>query len=107
MGVPWAALALCALLAGLIALIASPKAGGSLLYIGSALGGAALVLAVLMILYLAAGILPMIREASEGLAIQYQNVTAAAMLRSGILAAGMAAGCILCIARSRKNGQTA
>ena len=101
--VPWAALAFCSLLAGLIALTANR----SMLYIGSSLGGAAIVLAVLMILYLSAGILPMIREASEGLAIQYQSVASAAMTRAGILTAMMAAGCVLCLARDRKNGKTA
>lgn len=105
--VPWAALAFCSLLAGLIVLTANRKANRSLLYIGSSLGGAAIVLAVLMILYLSAGILPMIREASEGLAIQYQSVASAAMTRAGILTAMMAAGCILCLARDQRNGKTA
>lgn len=107
LGVPWAALALCALLAGLIALILSSRSEAFLVHVGSALGGAALVLAVLMILYLAAGILPMIREASEGLAIQYQSVEAGAMVRAGILVAAMTAGCVLCLVRSRKNRRTA
>ncbi len=106
LGVPWAALALCALLAGLIALLYSRKGNGSLLYIGSSLGGAAIVLAALLILYLCAGILPMIREASEGLTIQYQNVASGAMIRAGILTAAMAAGCVLCLAKDRKNGKT-
>lgn len=102
LGVPWAALALCALLAGLITLLESrPMA-----YIGSALGAAALVLAVLVVLYLSAGILPMIREASAGLAIQYQSVLSGAVIRSAVIAAAMAAGCILCLAISGKNRKT-
>ena len=60
-----------------------------------------------MILYLNAGILPMIREASAGLTIQYRSVVSGAMIRAGILAAGMAAGCVLCLAGKRKNGKTA
>ena len=105
--VPWAALALCALLAGLIALLQGKKFHDAALYIGSALGGAALVLAALMVLYLCAGILPMIREASAGLTIQYQSVVSGTMIRAGILAAAMAAGCILCLSGKRRNRKTA
>lgn len=107
LGVPWAALALAALLAGLIALLQGKKFHDAPLYIGSALGGAALVLVTLMILYLCAGILPMIREASAGLTIQYRNVLSGTMIRAGILAAAMVAGCILCLAGKRKNRKTA
>ena len=107
LGVPWAALALAALLAGLIAMLQGKKFHDAPLYIGSALGGAALVLVTLMILYLCAGILPMIREASAGLTIQYRNVLSGTMIRAGILAAAMAAGCILCLAGKRKNRKTA
>lgn len=107
LGVPWAALALCALLAGLIALLGSGKFKGAAQYIGSALGAAALVLVALMVLYLTSGILPMIREASDGLTIQYQNAVSGSMIRAGILAAVMAAGCILCLAKGRRNGKTA
>ena len=106
LGVPWAALALCALLAGLIVLLEGKKFNGSLIYIGSAMGGAALVLAALIILYLSAGILTMIREASAGLTIQYQSVLSGAMIRSGVIAAAMAAGCILCLTRNGKNRKT-
>lgn len=106
LGIPWASLALCVLLAGLIALLESKKFNSSLTYIGSALGGASLVLAALIILYLSAGILPMIREASAGLAIQYENVLSGVMIRSAVIAAAMAAGCILCLTRSGKNRKT-
>lgn len=106
LGVPWAALALCVLLAGLIVLLQGKKFHDVALYIGSAMGAAALVLAALMILYLCAGIQPMIREASAGLTIQYRSVVSGTMIRAGVLAAAMAAGCILCLAGKRKSGKT-
>ena len=106
MGVPWAALALCVMLAGLIMLLKSRRFSGSLQYIGFALGGATLVMIALAALCLCAGIQPMIREASEGLAIQYRNVASGAVIRTAILTAVMAAGCILCLVRDRKNGKT-
>ncbi len=106
LGVPWAALSLCVLLAGLIALLQGKKFHDAALYIGSAMGAAALVLAALMILYLCAGIQPMIREASAGLTIQYRSVVSGTMIRAGVLAAAMAAGCILCLAGKRKSGKT-
>ena len=106
LGVPWAALALCALLAGLIALLESGRFTGAARYIGYALGAAALTIVALMLLYMNAGILPMIREASAGLTIQYRDVVSGTMTRAGILAAVMAAGCILCLAEHRRNGKT-
>lgn len=106
MGLPWAALALCALLAGLIALLESRKFRGSLRYIGSAMGAAALVLIMMIILYLNAGILPMVQEASAGLAIQYRSMASGGMIRTGILIAVMATGCVLCLIRSRKSRMT-
>ncbi len=105
--VPWAALALCALLAGLIALLQGKKFHDAALYIGSAMGGAALVLAALMALYLCTGILPMIREASAGLTIQYRSILSGTMIRAGILTAALAAGCVLCLAPKRKNRESA
>ena len=105
--VPWAALALCALLAGLIALLQGKKFHDAALYIGSAMGGAALVLAALIALYLCAGILPMIREASAGLTIQYRSILSGTMIRAGILTAALAAGCVLCLAPKRKNRESA
>ena len=106
MGVPWAILALCALLAGLIALLESRELVRALVYIGSALGGAVLVLAALAALYLLAGILPMIREASQSLTIQYRAEENRALITAAVLAALMAAGCILCLRRRRKDGRT-
>ena len=105
--VPWAALVLCALLAGLIALLQGKKFHDAALYIGSAMGGAALVLAALVALYLCAGILPMIREASAGLTIQYRSILSGTMIRAGILTAALAAGCVLCLAPKRKNRESA
>lgn len=107
LGVPWAALALCALLAGLIALLESRKFPGVKRFVGYALGAAALVIVALMILYQSAGILPMIREASAGLTIQYRDIVSGTMVRAGILAAVMAAGCVLCLAERRRNGMKA
>ena len=107
LGVPWAALALCALLAGLIALLAGRPLAGALQYIGSAFGAAAIVIIALIILYQCAGILPMIREASASLTIQYQSVESGALIRAGILAAVMAAGCVFCLRGNRKNRKTA
>lgn len=106
MGVPWASLALCALLAGLIALLESSELVRALVYIGSALGGAVLVLAALVALYLFAGILPMIREASQSLTIQYRAEENKALITAAALAILMAAGCILCLRRRRKDGRT-
>lgn len=107
MGIPWAALALCALLAGLIALLKSRKFNGFLQYIGSALGAAALVMIALVILCLCAGIRPMIQEASEGLAIQYRSTVSGALIRAGGLTAAMAAGCVVCLIRSGKSRKAA
>jgi hypothetical protein len=107
MGTPWAALALSALLAGLIVLLGSRKFDGAIQYIGSAMGAAALVLIALIILYLCAGIQPMIREASASLAVQYQSVESGMLIRGGILAAALAAGCVLCLAACGKSGKEA
>ena len=85
--IPWTALALCALLAGLIALLGKQGSGDARQYIGSA-------------------ILPMIREASAGLTIQYRSVISGAMVRGVLLAAALAAGCILCLAGSRGKKET-
>lgn len=104
--IPWTALALCALLAGLIALLGKQGSGDARQYIGSAMGAAALVLVVLLILYMSIGVLPMIREASAGLTIQYRSVISGAMVRSVLLAAALAAGCILCLAGSRGKKET-
>ena len=100
-GTPWALLAVSAFIAGLIALIAG-RIRASLKYIGSALGAAAIVLAALVILYLTAGIQSMIREASAGLTIQYQDVASGSFVLTGVLAAVLLAGCAVCLALGRK-----
>ena len=105
-GTPWAMLALSAFFAGLIALIAG-RIRASLKYIGSALGAAAIVLAVLVILFLTAGIQPMIREASVSLTIQYQEVFAGSIVLTAVLTAVMLAGCAICLVQGRKSGKTA
>ena len=107
MGVPWTALALCALLAGVIALLESRDIVRALPYIGSALGGAALVLAALVGLYLSAGIMPMIREASQSLVIQYRTVETRALIIAAVLAVLMITGCCLCLRQRRKGGRNA
>ena len=101
MGVPWAALALCALLAGLIALTESRELRRSLRYIGSALGAAAIVMIVITLLFLCAGIYPVVEEVSGSLAIMYQDAVIHTLIRSGILMLAMIVGCALCLAKCR------
>ena len=105
-GVPWAALAISALIAGLIALFAG-RIRFSLKYIGSALGAAAIVLAATAVLFLSAGIQSMIREASAGLTIQYQDVVSGAVLLTAVMAAVLLAGCAVCLWLGRKSVKTA
>ena len=83
LGMPWAALALCALF-------------------GSALGAAALVMAAIEVLYLCAGILPMIQEASAGLTLQYQSVVTGSLLLTAGIVAVFAAGCVVCLLKCRE-----
>lgn len=107
LGVPWAALGLCVLLAGLIALTAGRDLKKALSYAGSALGASALVLAAAVVLYLSAGILPMIREASQSLTIQYRTVVSGAIIRAAVMTAVLAAGCVLCLGQGLKGGRKA
>ena len=102
LGTPWAALALSALFAGLIALADGSPIRRALRYIGSAMGAAALVLAVIAGLYLCAGILPMIREASAGLTLQYQNLVTGSMLLTAGIVAVLAAGGVVCLLKCRE-----
>ena len=102
LGTPWTMLALSVLIAGLIALIAGRPLRRSLRYIGSALGAAAIVVLTLAVLYLRAGILPMIREASAGLTVQYQSMVSGTLVQTGLLAAIMAAGCVVCLFAGRE-----
>ena len=105
MCIPWTLLALSTLLAGLIVLIAGKKPRGALPYIGSALGGTALVLACLAAVYLSAGIPGMIREASQSLMIQYRTVELRSLLTVAAMASAMTAGCVLCMKTHRKGGR--
>ena len=105
--VPWTLLALCALLAGLLALLGRRGSGDAMMFTGSALGAAALVMVALVVLCLCAGIQPMIREASAGLAVQYRSVVSGAVTCSGLIVLAMAAGCVLLLLRSRRNGAKA
>ena len=103
LGIPWAALALCALLAGLIALLESREFRRSLLYVGSAMGAAAIVLAALAGLFLSAGIAPMIQEASKSLTILYEDLMAGTGVRAVILFVLLAAGCAVCLIFCRRS----
>ena len=107
LGVPWAALALSALLAGLIALLENRNLKKGMIYIGSALGAAAMVLAAVAVMYLCAGILPMIREASQSLTIQYSHVAKGVMILALVLIIVMTAGCVLCLRQRRKDVKAA
>lgn len=104
-GVPGMALALSALLAGLIALLESKKLRLALPYIGSAMGAAVLVLAGCLVLIPVSGLLPLLKEASLSLDVQAGAVLSAGCLRLGILACALLAGCVLCLALCRKTGK--
>jgi hypothetical protein len=106
-GTPWAVLALCALLAGLIALLESRKLRFSLPYIGSALGAAAIVLAVLVILAGNAGIQALLLDASASLALQAETLASAAVLRICVLAGVMLLGCAACFILCRRKRENA
>ena len=102
LGMPWAALALCALFAGLSALFDGRPVRRALRYIGSALGAAALVMAAIAVMYLCAGILPMIQEASAGLTLQYQSVVTGSLLLTAGIVVVFAAGCVVCLLKCRE-----
>lgn len=107
-GIPWAALALYALLAGIIALAWSGRTiRDALPYIGGSLGAAALVMIAAATLYLHIGVQPMIREASESLAFIYQRAASRTMLLAGILTLIMAAGYVLCMIAAAEKDRTA
>ena len=104
-GAPGALLALSALLAGLIALLESRRLRAALSYIGSAMGGAALVLLACLVLFMTSGMQALIREASESLAVQYGTLASGITLRLGILTAVLLAGCIILLIAGGKNGK--
>lgn len=91
---PWAALALCALLTGLIALLDVREC---LKQIGSAMGAAAIVMIAIALLAAFAGIRPMIQEASGSLALQYDSVLTGMTRRTAVLTAGLLAGYAACM----------
>ena len=104
--VPWAALALSALLAGLIALTAlweNRRLSGCLKYIGCAMGAAALVIVAAGALAALAGVRPMILEASRSLAVQYDSVLTGVLLRIGACALALFAGYVLCLIVYRRS----
>jgi len=103
--VPWAALALALLLAGLIALMESRRLSGCLKYIGSAMGAAALTVVAVAVLAALAGVRPMIQVASRSLAIQYDGIRTGMVLRTAGLAAVLAAGCVLCLTFHRRSAE--
>ena len=108
LGTPWAVLAMCALIAGLITLVWSRKTFREALpYIGGALGAAALVMITIAVLYMSSGIHLMIREASESMAMLYRKAASHTMILGGILTAAMAAGCAVCMILSRKKEKSA
>ncbi len=102
LGTPWTMLALSVLIAGLIALTAGRPLRRALRYIGSALGAAAIVTLTLTVLYMRAGILPMIREASAGLTVQYRSLVSGTMVQAILLTAIMIAGCAVCLFAARE-----
>ena len=103
--VPWTALALSLLLAGLIALLESRRLSGCLKYIGSAMGAAALTVLAVAVLAALAGIRPMLLQASRSLVIQYDGVRTGMVVRTAVLTAALAAGCVLCLILYRRRNE--
>ena len=90
-GLPVILLALAALLAGLIALINVRHPVGWMRIFGCVLGGAALSLAVVMLLFRLLNLDGMIREASQVLSAQYGILAGNTLLRLGLMTLGFAA----------------
>ena len=59
-------------------------------------------MAAIAVLYLCAGILPMIQEASAGLTLQYQSVVTGSLLLTAGIVAVFAAGCVVCLLKCRE-----
>jgi hypothetical protein len=102
LGIRWAALALCALLAGLIALLESRELRKSLPYIGSAMGAAVLVIIAGCVLYAMTGIDPLIAGASPSLAAQYGSLVNSAAIPLFIYTGLLLIGCIACLILCRR-----
>ena len=97
-----AALALCALLAGLIALLESRRLRRCLIWIGAAAGAAVLVLAAGYAVCAASGLRQLIAEASPGLSAQFGALESGMLIRLAVYAAVLAAGCVLCLILCRR-----
>lgn len=102
LGIRWAALALCALLAGLIALLESRKLRMSLRYIGSAMGAAVLVIFAGCVLYAMTGIDRLIAGASPSLSAQYGSLLNSAAIPLFIYTGLLLIGCIVCLIFCRR-----
>ena len=107
LGIPGAALAICVLLSGLIALLESRYIRGCLKYIGAALGAAALVIIALGGMYLSMGIESMLQEASESMMVIYRDALSRALVPAAVLLGVMIIGSILCLALCRGRDRTA
>ena len=106
LGIRWAALALCALLAGLIALLESRKLRMSLKYIGSAMGAAVLVIIAGCVLYVLTGVDRLIAGASPSLSVQYGSLLNSAMIPLFIYTGVQFIGCIVCLILCRRPYET-
>lgn len=102
-GTPFFLLALSFLLAGLIAALQSRRLPGCLKYLGSAMGGGALVTICALIAGLTMPVAGMIGEASPSLLVQYSAVSSGMVLRLAVYAALLAAGCVLCLLAWRRS----
>ena len=102
LGIRWAALALCALLAGLIALLESRNLRLCLPYIGSAMGASVLVIAAGCVLYALTGVDTLIAGASPSLSAQYGSLLNSAVIPLFVYAALLLAGCAACLILCRR-----
>lgn len=96
-GVPWAMLAACLLLSGVVALLESRRLTESLKYLGSAAGAAALVTAATLILIFFAPFSGLIGEASASLQAQYDALLSDAVIRLGAWTASLLILCGVCL----------
>ena len=104
-GLPWALLALCAVIAGLIALVTARKMRLTLKYLGAAFGGAVLTVAAVWLAVHFAGLIPLIRESSESMARQAEMLANRVLLREGAMALAMALGSVACLFLYRRGGK--
>ena len=102
-GIPLFLLAFCFLLSGTIAILESRNLTGSLKYIGSSLGGGALLTLCILVLRLLAPVSRIIGEASESLLAMYGDISSGIILRLSAFSAVLLAGCVLCLIVWRRN----